>query len=79
MKQKTLLDEFAIAALPVLLEEQGYITQNRETAYKISQATYEIAKAMMQEREKYVNQPTTAPRGMSEIKANMKASPQLNN
>lgn len=53
MTQKTLLDEFAMAALPALIKEVGFICQNRDNATQLTTAAYEMANAMMKERQKY--------------------------
>lgn len=59
MTQKTLLDEFAMAALPALIKEVGFICQNRDNATQLTTAAYEMANAMMKERQKYKADSTT--------------------
>lgn len=62
MTQKTLLDEFAIAAMQAFMTNQNLLSSMVKTLPKdsnllytdtISQISYIVAKAMMQEKKKY--------------------------
>lgn len=52
METKTLLDEFAIAALPALIQHQQH-----HTVETLVESAYKIAQAMCLERERWTFEP----------------------